>query len=125
MGTAEAYRLRSPPPTYLVHIFLVCSEMTPHCCRDKEEVSGGRERAARPARPGRDPPPPPGPAAHRRQERSDLVGPQRLVTDAAVVVVLKSEAERVQHASASTFGLARSEFFHLVGFGADAAPEFT
>lgn len=66
-----------------------------------------------------------GPAAHRRQERSDLVGPQRFVTDAAVVVVLKSEADRVQHASASTVGLVRFDFFHLVGFGADAAPEFT
>lgn len=32
-------------------------------------------------------------AAHRGQERSDLVGSQRLVTDAAVVVVLKSDAE--------------------------------
>lgn len=85
-------------------------------------MGGGRERPG-PARPSRDPP---GPAAHRRQERSDLVGPQRFVTDAAVVVVLKSEAERVQHDSARTFGLERSDFFfHLVGFGADAAPEFT
>lgn len=32
-------------------------------------------------------------AAHRGQERSDLIGSQRLVTDAAVVVVLKSDAE--------------------------------
>lgn len=74
-----------------------------------------------PARPGHNP----GPSAHRRQERSDLVGPQRFVTDAAVVVVLKSDTRRVQRTSASTFGLLRRDFCHLVNFRADAAPEFT
>lgn len=28
-----------PTQTHLVHIFLVCSEMTPHCCRNKEQVN--------------------------------------------------------------------------------------
>lgn len=77
------------------------------------------EKAARPG-PGN-----PGPAAYRRQERSDLFGPQRFVTDAAAVVVLKSDAERVQRTSVSTFGLLPCDFRHLVGFRADAAPEFT
>lgn len=75
---AEGGKEPLPSQTHLVHIFLVCSEMTPHCCRNKEQVKGAARWREKP-----------GSAAHRRQERSDLIGPQCLVTDAAVVVVLK------------------------------------